>query len=96
MNPYKSKFQENDEEIRRLKQEIKAQKEEQARLDKESREASLALIEQLRQLLPKMKSEESGSEIMELINGLEKNSIDSHSLGKRIDSLIWKALKDFR
>ena len=36
MIPYKSKFQENDEEIERLKREIKAQKDEQLRLEKET------------------------------------------------------------
>jgi type II restriction/modification system DNA methylase subunit YeeA len=95
MIPYKSKFQENDEEIERLKREIKAQKDEQLRLEKETEKIRQDSIKTLKYILSKVKTEEEEANVLELINEMEKKESSSEEINKRIDIMIKKIIDNW-
>ena len=95
MTPYKSKFQENDEEIERLKREIQAQKEEQSRLEKETRQIRQDSIKTLKYILTKVKTEEEKANVLELINEMEKEEADSQEIDRRIDLMMKKIIDNW-
>lgn len=95
MTPYKSKFSENNEEIERLKREIQSQKEEQARLDQEIKKIKQDSIENLKFLLPRVKTEEEESNIRELISEMEKEETNVEDVNRRLDIMFQKIIDNW-